>query len=822
MAVVKNLMVRAGADFSGLSKATNQAQKSLNQFQKDTSKSMSSVQNSMSNVMGKVRNVLLTFGAGMYIKNAINDASNLRSALVGLNSVVTGNGLNISRANKYIQSYVKDGLVPLTNAVTAYKNLAARGYNEDQIEKTMSRLKDSASFGRQASLSMGEAISGATEGLKNENSILVDNAGVTKNVSRMWDDYAKSIGKTRNELSQHEKIQAEVNGIMTETRFQVGDAAKYANEYAGKMSALKKVFFDLSVNIGNIFIPIIMAVVPILTSVITKISSLAAMAANFMQALFGGNSDNHKQNANAATSQAQAVSGISDAYDEAGKSAKAANKSLAGFDELNVLSKNSSSAEEPGAGPDIPAVKDATGTEGVVSKIGDKMRELAETVSSFFKPIIEWFSKDFKPAFLNALSGAITFITPILEGFKPLAMWLWNDFLKPLSGFVADATVAALNAVGDALRSIGNWMSENQGVISGVVTTLTIFFGLWKLTELMAFIQMSGGLIGAFTAITTAVKAATLAKVADKLETIYLTGLYAKDFLLSIIPSTLAIKEQIIQWIALTAAKVANAVQTAILTTSIWLYNAATTIGTALTTAFGVAIAFLTSPIGLVILAIAALIAIGVLLYKNWDTVKEYAGKAWEGIKSAWGAASNWFNGTIVDPIKNAFVSMWDTVSSKAASIWESMKSGFRSFINFVIDGINLWLKWQSTPIDLLIKGLNKIPGVDIKTVDFQIPHIPKLATGGIVGAGQLFIANEAGPELIGNFGSQTGVMNNSQIVDSVSQGVFQAVKAAMGNNQSRSGDIIIQMGNTEFGRFAINEINKITKQEGRIPLFGF
>lgn len=54
----------------------------------------------------------------------------------------------------------------------------------------MNRFKDSAAFGRQSSLSLGEAVKSATEGIKNENSILVDNAGVTKNVSMMWEEYA--------------------------------------------------------------------------------------------------------------------------------------------------------------------------------------------------------------------------------------------------------------------------------------------------------------------------------------------------------------------------------------------------------------------------------------------------------------------------------------------------------------------------------------------------------------------------------------------------------------------------------------------------------
>ena len=59
--------------------------------------------------------------------------------------------------------------MPLNDAVTAYKNLSLRGYTSDQIQNTMERLKDSASFARQSCYTLGEAVVTATEGLKNEN-----------------------------------------------------------------------------------------------------------------------------------------------------------------------------------------------------------------------------------------------------------------------------------------------------------------------------------------------------------------------------------------------------------------------------------------------------------------------------------------------------------------------------------------------------------------------------------------------------------------------------------------------------------------------------
>ena len=61
-------------------------------------------------------------------------------------------------------------------------------------------------------------------------------------------------------------------------------------------------------------------------------------------------------------------------------------------------------------------------------------------------------------------------------------------------------------------------------------------------------------------------------------------------------------------------------------------------------------------------------------------------------------------------------------------------------------------------------------------------------AKGGFPDFGQMFIAREAGPELVGNIGSRNAVVNNDQIVESVSAGVYQAVLAALGGNGDDDG----------------------------------
>ena len=97
--------------------------------------------------------------------------------------------------------------------------------------------------------------------------------------------------------------------------------------------------------------------------------------------------------------------------------------------------------------------------------------------------------------------------------------------------------------------------------------------------------------------------------------------------------------------------------------------------------------------------------------------------------------------------------------------------------------------------------------------------RIEAKAAGGFVDEGQAFVAREAGPELVGTIGRKTAVVNNDQIVESVSRGVANAVSSVIGTKSSsggHSGDIIIKVGESEFGRIAANSINLAGRQAGR------
>src|SRR5699024_4910774 len=67
--------------------------------------------------------------------------------------------------------------------------------------------------------------------------------------------------------------------------------------------------------------------------------------------------------------------------------------------------------------------------------------------------------------------------------------------------------------------------------------------------------------------------------------------------------------------------------------------------------------------------------------------------------------------------------------------------------------------------------------GIGTITLSDLFEYVPKLAGGGTLMPGQLFIANERGPELVGQYRNRTTVLNNEQVVQSVSSGVEKAVE---------------------------------------------
>lgn len=164
-----------------------------------------------------------------------------------------------------------------------------------------------------------------------------------------------------------------------------------------------------------------------------------------------------------------------------------------------------------------------------------------------------------------------------------------------------------------------------------------------------------------------------------------------------------------------------------------------------------VATAFLTNPIGL---AITAIIVVLMLLYYNWDTVKDYLIAGWNMLKNAINSVVNWFNGTLV-PAWNDGI---NAIGNFFSNLWEGIKAGVSGAVSFIKEGINT-----------IISALNGIsfhipdwvPNWGGK--DFSL-NIPLLFTGTENWKGGLAKIHDQGGEII-DLPSGTRVMPHDKSV---------------------------------------------------------
>ena len=269
---------------------------------------------------------------------------------------------------------------------------------------------------------------------------------------------------------------------------------------------------------------------------------------------------------------------------------------------------------------------------------------------------------------------AIDKVIAVALDLKDKLFQAW-EIVKPAISQIA--TVAIPTVIGAMMKVIGAAATVYQkldewGLLIPIITGIAGAVAAVKMVEFakdtMNTVKAVKALVVVFGAEKKAMIVNLALKAKDRLETAYLYALYAKDAVVKGISTA------------------ATWAQTAALTA----WNAICAVGTAVTSALGAAFAFLTSPIGLVCVAIAAVIAIGVLLYKNWDAVKEKASQLGDWIVGVFNNLKEKASAAIQEfadkfPVAFAFLSsVFESWKQTITNIFSGVKQVFQGVVQFI------------------------------------------------------------------------------------------------------------------------------------------
>lgn len=228
------------------------------------------------------------------------------------------------------------------------------------------------------------------------------------------------------------------------------------------------------------------------------------------------------------------------------------------------------------------------------------------------------------------------------------------------------------------------------------------------------------------------------------------------------------------------------------------------------------------------------IVPVGEFFSNLWSDIRVWASDAWIGIKNTFYEVGNWFDTNVIQPLSSLFSSLWDGITKWASDTWTKICDGFltaynyinthfltplrtavatvfdglvgavKAALNGVISALNSALRWIFGGINSILSDLKNFsiagysPFAGLRTI--SVPQIPMLADGGFVDQGQLFIAREAGAEMVGSIGRRTAVANNDQIVEGIATATREGNEDLINALYAVAQQIIAEMRNQDNG----------------------
>jgi hypothetical protein len=835
MGVVKNLMIRAGADFSALRKEMDKAQQKVKAFKENVSNSIS-----------KVNVALAGLGVGLGIGNAVNDAMRFEASIQQLNRLM---GQSSSEFLKWADTTAVAFNMSKSEAVqygATFSNIISTFSKSTQETQqyTQDLLQATAVAASMTGRSMDDALERIRSGMLG-NTEAVEDLGIFVNVAmiestKAFQQFAN--GKSWNQLDFKMQQQIRLFAILEQA------AEKYGVEVgSNSISATARFVAQLNnfkLAIGQAFLPIWTAVLPGLTTFVAWMTKGMNVVAQFMTALFGKSPvKNAQSQASANTEVAKSVGGVGDAYKKAGKEAKKAQSSVAGFDEVNTLGKSKGEGDEADTGGTDPTVGGGVATpididQGIGAKaeaIGAKIRAVTDSIKGFFKGIGS-FTREHKDIIIASLGGigAALLTYAIATKGAGTASLIWGGIVKVTTALVKGLRAAMMflvSPIGLIVAAVALLVAgfiyfyrtndKFRDFVNGILVKIKdAAIYLWK----NALVPLGDYLGGAFKTAWEGIKVAAtwlwknvFLPFGEFLKTFYKTALVPLG---SVLKDVLTVAFKALTEVGKSFWKnvmipLGDFLKSAFKPTVEAISSVLKYLWEVVIKPFGVYLGNVFIDVFKILTVVLKTLFNNVLkplapfvmgaLTEAFKTV----GKTISNLKTVFTGLMNFITGVFTGDWRKA----WNGVKDIFKGVFSQLYNIVKHPLNLIIDAINA-----------VIGGLNKIsfeipdiPGLPGggKKIGINIPKIPKLARGGIVDAPTNFgnyIAGEAGTELV-------MPLENSGFVEKVANAIGVAVGNSLTKNQANGGDTVIMIGETEIARAVAKGINKITRIDGKNPL---
>ena len=746
--------------------------------------------------LAEVQNVVdVTFGS---MSNQVNDFAKNAMESYGLSEKVAKQYMGTFGAMSKSFGYTTDEAYEQAAALTGLAGDVASFYNLT-TDEAYTKLKS--------------VFTGETESLKDLGVVMTQTA---------LDEYAlqQGMGKTTSQMSEQEKVALRLAFVQDRLATASGDFARTSDGWANQTRVLALRFDALKASIGQGLIAALTPVVKLLNTLMVYLQAAADAFSNFMQAVFG-KQQTAMAGAGAALTEGMGVASsasdnIASNSADAAKSAKAIKKSLAGFDQLNILSSSSDTgggavgAGSSGAGAGMVGTDVAAGNSAIdamkakLDGLKTKLQEFANItglstlwdkfligVNNGKTGVINLFDRlkaavvenaprfdTLKETWTNTFTTTAQTITTIWGDMWMITGTKFKEFTEnygpQIQQFLSNLCIEFTNfgilagtAIGDIASSLKGWWETDGSRIFGEIQKIIYSLGGSVLELWNEWVHP------------------VIQHLQDAFATLWSNHLKPLwDEVLMVITSI---------WDAVMA--IWNNVLKPVID---WLVNR-----------FGPPIVNVCNTIINIFKTVFAAIS---------DNVKSI-------LKSLRGAL-DFITGVFTGDWKKA----WNGIKTFFGGIWDGMVVAMKTPINLMIDLVEGMVNGVISGINGMIRALNGlsfdipdwVPGLGGKKFGLNIReistlNIPRLATGGYVEANSPQLAVIGDNKREGEI-----VAPESKIAEAVATGVAAAMRqfiGLMGNKTEQRTPLVIKIGEEDFWSGFIDYHNSVVKRTGDSPL---